>query len=60
MISDLVAIKRRLLNQHKRYETPNPDEYRNGILSGLEVALQTIDELMEAESEAMAREYEEK
>ncbi len=60
MITDLIAIKRKLLDKHKQYTTDNPDEYREGILSGLTVALHTIDALMESEDEAMAREYEEK
>ena len=57
MIQDLVAIKHRLLRKHREYEQPNADEYRNGLLTGIEVALQTVDQLMESESEAMAREY---
>ena len=57
MITDLIAIKKALLDQHKRYEMPNADDYREGILSGLTVALHTIDRLMEDESDAMAREY---
>ena len=59
MIQDLVAIKNRLLRKHKEYEQPNADEYRNGLLTGIEVALQSIDELMESESEKMARAYDE-
>jgi len=57
LISDLVAIKNRLLRKHKEYEIPNGDDYRVGLLTGIEVALQSIDELMESESEKMAREY---
>ena len=64
MIQDLVAIKRRLLDKQrqydKQYEQYSDDEYKQGILSGLTVALSTIDQMMEDESEAMAREYEEK
>jgi hypothetical protein len=60
VIHDLVAIKDRLLRKHREYEQPNADEYRNGLLTGIEVALQSIDELMESESEKMAREYGEK
>jgi hypothetical protein len=60
MISDLVAIKKKLLDKHKQYTTDHPDEYREGILSGITVALQTVDQLMESEDERMAREYEEK
>jgi len=57
VIQDLVQIKNRLMRKHKEYEIPNADEYRNGLLTGIEVALQSIDELMESESEKMAREY---
>ena len=57
MIQDLIAIKNRLLRKHKQYEQPTPDEYRSGLLTGIEVALQSIDELMESESEKMARSY---
>ena len=57
MIQDLVAIKNKLLRKHREYEMPNADEYRNGLLTGIEVALQSIDELMESESEKMAREF---
>ena len=60
MIQDLIAIKKKLLEKHKQYEMPNADEYREGVLTGLEVALSTIDRLMESEDQAMAREYEEK
>ena len=57
MISELVKIKDRLLRKHREYEVPNADEYRSGILSGITVALHTIDELLESESDAMARHY---
>ena len=57
MIQDLIAIKNRLLRKHREYEVPNADEYRSGLLTGIEVALQSIDELMESESDAMALEY---
>ena len=57
MIQDLVQIKNRLLRKHREYEMPNADDYRDGILSGITVALHTIDELMESESEKMAREF---
>ena len=45
------------MRKHREYEIPNADEYRSGLLTGIEVALQSIDELMESESEKMAREY---
>ena len=61
MITELVAIKRKLLDKQKQYdrqyEQYSNDEYKQGILSGLTVALSTIDQLMEGESEAMARSY---
>jgi len=57
VITELVQIKNRLMRKHKEYEIPNADEYRNGLLTGIEVALQSIDELMESESEKMAREF---
>ena len=57
MIQDLIAVKNKLMKKHKEYEQPNADEYRNGLLSGIAVALQTVDELLESESDAMARHY---
>ena len=57
MISELIKIKEKLMKKHRDYEVPNPDDHRSGILSGIEVALQSIDELLESESDAMAREY---
>ena len=57
MIQDLVAIKRKLLDKHKQYEEPNADDYKSGLLTGIEVALRTVDELLESESDRMAREY---
>ena len=57
MIQDLIAIKKKLLDKHKHYEMENADEYRSGILSGIVVALHTVDELLESESEKMAREF---
>jgi hypothetical protein len=61
VISDLIAIKRKLLDKQKQYdkqyEQYSDDEYKQGILSGLTVALQTVDQLMESEDERMSREY---
>ena len=59
MITDLIAIKNRLMKKHREYEQPNADEYRSGLLTGIEVALQSVDELLESESDRMAREYDE-
>ena len=60
MIQDLIQIKKRLLEKFQQYETDNPDDHRSGILSGITVALHTVDQLLEDESDAMAREYGEK
>ena len=57
MIQDLIAIKNRLMKKHREYEEPNPSEYREGILSGIVVALQTGDQLLEDESNEMAQRY---
>ena len=61
MITELVAIKRILLDKQRQYdrqyERYPEDDYKQGILSGLTVALHSIDELMESEDEAMARSY---
>jgi hypothetical protein len=59
MISDLVAIKNKLMQKHKQYAEPNADEYKTGLLTGIEVALRTVDDLLESESDRMAREYNE-
>ena len=60
-IQDLSSIKDKLLEQHKRYETDNnEDDYRQGILGGITVALMTIDRLMAGEDAKMSREYDEK
>ena len=64
MLQDLVAIKRKLLDKQKQYdkqyEQYSDDDYKQGILSGLTVALHTIDELMESEDERVAQYYDEK
>ncbi len=57
MIQDLIAIKNRLMKKHREYEQPNADEYRSGLLTGIEVALQSVDDMLESESDRMAREY---
>ena len=63
MIQDLIAIKRKLLDKQrqydKQYEQYSDDEYKQGILSGITVALSAVDELLESEDEKMAREYRE-
>ena len=59
MIQDLIAIKNRLQQKHQQYEEPNADEYKSGLLTGIEVALRAVDEMLETESDKMAREYRE-
>ena len=53
MITELVEIKRKLLEQHKKYEMPNASEYREGVLGGIEVALNTIESMIEEEDRIM-------
>jgi hypothetical protein len=64
MLSELVAIKRKLLDKQKQYdkqyEQYSDDEYKQGILSGLTVALSAIDELMEGEDRKQSQYYDEK
>lgn len=64
MIQDLVNVKRKLLDKQKQYDKQyeqfSDDDYKQGILSGLTVALQLVDQLMETEDERMSREYEER
>ena len=63
MIQDLIAIKRKLLDKQKQYdkqyEQYSDDEYKQGILSGLTVALSAIDELMEGEDRKQSQYYDE-
>ena len=63
MIQDLIAIKRKLLDKQRQYDKQyaqyTDDEYKQGILSGITVALSAVDELLESEDDAMAREYDE-
>ena len=58
-ISDLNGIKKRLLDKHRQYEDPNASEYREGILGGITVALQTIENMIEEESREQAKYYDE-
>ena len=57
---DLLSIKNKLLEKHRSYEMPNADDYREGILSGITVALHTIEQMIEQEDEHMSREYNER
>ena len=56
-ISDLNGIKKKLLDKHRQYEDPNASEYREGILGGLTVALQTIESMIEEESRDLEQYY---
>ena len=56
-ISDLDNIKKRLLDEHRKYEIPNASEYREGVLGGINVALMAIERLIEEEDERMVAEY---
>ena len=56
-ISDLTSIKKKLLQKHKQYEDPNASEYREGILSGIVVALQTIENMIEEEERDLSQYY---
>ena len=58
-ISDLNGIKKRLLDKHRQYEDPNASEYREGILGGITVALQTIENMIEEEEREQLRYYDE-
>ena len=56
-ISDLSEIKRVILAEHKKYEDPYASEYREGILTGINVALMRIESMIEEEDARMVREY---
>lgn len=57
-ISDLTSIKKKLLDKHRQYEDPNASEYREGVLGGITVALQTIENMIEEEERELSRYYE--
>ena len=57
MISELSQIKRMLMNDLVEQDKRPRDEFREGVTTGLTMALLKIDQLMESESERMAREY---
>ena len=58
-ISDLSSIKSALLEEHRKLEVPNPESYREGILTGINVALMRIESMIEEEDARMVREYSE-
>ena len=57
-ISDLSIIRRVLMNDLAQEDKKVHDTYREGVLTGLEIALTRIDRLMESEDEAMSNHYE--
>jgi len=56
-ISDLNGIKKKLLAKHRQYEDPNASEYREGVLGGITVALQTIENMIEEEERDLSQYY---
>ena len=58
-ITDLNSIKKALLDEHQKMEVPNPEEYREGILTGINVALMRIERMIEEESSEQSQYYEE-
>ena len=59
MIQDLAKVKRMLMSTLSEEDKKEQDEYRQGVGTGLTMALMAIDRLMEGEDEAMSRAYEE-
>ena len=57
-ISDLSIIRKVLMNDLAQEDKKTHDTYREGVLTGLEIALTRIDRLMESEDEAMSKHYE--
>ena len=55
----LMDIKRVLLSEHKKLETPNPEEYREGVLGGISLALMRIEQMIEEEQREQERYYRE-
>jgi len=56
-IHDLSIIRRVLMNDLAQEDKKIHDTYREGVLTGLEIALTRIDRLMESEDESMSKEY---
>lgn len=60
MISDLVSVKRALMSEWKSCDQKHRDsgdDWYAGVLSGIEVAINKVDLMIEHEDEQMAREY---
>jgi hypothetical protein len=61
MIQDLVAVKRSLMQEWKLADQKfqdSGDDWYTGVLSGLEVAMSTVDTMIEHEDDHMNRYYE--
>ena len=58
-IGDLSAIKKKLMQDLRNEDQKPQDEFRQGVGTGLTMALMLIDRLMEDESEAQERYYDE-
>ena len=56
-IHDLSIIRRVLMNDIATEDKKDHDQYREGVLTGLEIALTRIDRLMESEDESMSSYY---
>ena len=56
-IHDLSIIRRVLMNDIATEDKKTHDQYREGVLTGLEIALTRIDRLMESEDESMSKYY---
>ena len=56
-MQDLSVIRRVLMNDLAKEDKKVHDTYREGVLTGLEMALTRIDRLMESEDESMSRQY---
>ena len=59
MIQDLTRVKRLIMETLAAEDSKPQDEYRQGVGTGLAMALMAIDRLMESEEESLLREYEE-
>ena len=57
-IHDLSIIRRVLMNDLAQEDKKVHDTYREGVLTGLEIALTRIDRLMESEDESQSAHYE--
>mgnify|MGYP000013859326 CR=1 FL=1 len=56
-IHDLGIVKKILLKDLSKESEKTFDEYRNGVQTGLEIAISEVDRLMEHESEKMSSYY---